>query len=301
MKNGLKIILSVVALVAVLGLATLGYRVLSDRYLQEEGITLTANTTGDPSADAGEPGASETNTPADAQNGSTAAGEATAATAEDTSNKKEDLTINPEMEAKRLLTGETDETGTAGSMPEGGSKLSDKYTADSDQSAATTQEGSDPATQTSADTTGSTAQEERFAAPDFSFQDASGNMVNLSDYRGKPVILNFWATWCGPCRMEMPYLQAAYDTYGSDVNFLIVNLTDGGRDTVESATAFATDNGYTFPLGFDVDYDGAYTYGVSAIPQTYFIDGEGYLLGYHEGTLPSQEALFEAIDTMLGR
>ncbi len=301
MKNGVKIILSVVALVAVLGLATLGYRALSDRYLQEEGITLAESPQADPTGNA-----KDESVAAASEDGANAVAEATSDTGsasetETAANAGKTVEVNPELEAKRLLSGETSETGTAGSMPEGGSKLSDKYTADSDQSAATTQEGSDPATQTSADTTGSTAQEERFAAPDFSFRDASGNTVNLSDYRGKPVVLNFWATWCGPCRMEMPYLQAAYDTYGSDVNFLIVNLTDGGRDTVESATAFATDNGYTFPLGFDVDYNGAYAYGVSAIPQTYFIDGEGYLLGYHEGTLPSQEALFEAIDTMLGR
>ena len=115
-------------------------------------------------------------------------------------------------------------------------------------------------------------------APDFTVYDLEGNEVHLTDFFGKPIIVNFWASWCGPCKMEMPDFDAAYATYKDDIVFLMVNMTDGSRETLEKASAFIVDSGYSFPVYYDTDMDAAMTYGVNSIPSTYFIDAEGYLV-----------------------
>lgn len=135
-------------------------------------------------------------------------------------------------------------------------------------------------------------------APDFTVYDAEGNAVSLSDFAGKPVIVNFWASWCGPCKMEMPDFDAAFAEYGEEIQFLMVNMTDGNRETVEKASKFIADQGYTFPVYFDTDIDAAMTYGVSSIPTTYLIDKEGYIAAYAMGAI-NGEALAEGIRMIL--
>lgn len=122
-------------------------------------------------------------------------------------------------------------------------------------------------------------------APDFTMTDASGEEVKLSDFFGKPVILNFWASWCGPCKSEMPHFEDAYQKYGEDINFVIVNLTDGARETVENASDFIEEQGYTFPLYFDTNTEGAMTYGTYSIPVTYFIGADGVPVAQANGAL----------------
>ena len=134
--------------------------------------------------------------------------------------------------------------------------------------------------------------------PDFTVYDIDGNAVKLSDFRGKPVLLNFWASWCGPCVMEMPEFQNFYETHGQQVNFVIVNLTDGYQETVESASAFIAEQGYTFPVYYDTDIDAAMVYGVSAVPVSYFIDAEGYLVAWQQGML-SADMLQRGMDLLL--
>ena len=136
-------------------------------------------------------------------------------------------------------------------------------------------------------------------APDFTVYDLEGNAHKLSDFRGKPVIVNFWASWCGPCKSEMPDFEEKYQEYGDEVHFLMVNLTDGSQETVETASAFVEGQGYTFPVYFDTDYSGAIAYGVSAVPATYFIDENGSLIAYGKGSL-SQEQLQRGIDMLIG-
>lgn len=136
-------------------------------------------------------------------------------------------------------------------------------------------------------------------APDFTVYDLEGNAHALSDFRGKPVLLNFWASWCGPCTGEMPEIQSFYDSYGDQVHFLIVNLTDGSQETVESASAFIDRQGYTFPVYYDTDMDGAMTYGVSSIPVTYFIDADGAAAAWVQGAM-SESQLQKGIDLLLG-
>ena len=116
------------------------------------------------------------------------------------------------------------------------------------------------------------------AAPDFTVEDADGNAVSLSDYIGKPVVVNFWASWCGPCKSEMPAFQQAWETYGDQVEFLLINLTDNQQETVASAKKFLATTAYTFPVYFDTQLSGAMAYGVVGIPATYFIDAQGYVV-----------------------
>ncbi len=136
------------------------------------------------------------------------------------------------------------------------------------------------------------------AAPDFTFYDAEGTASKLSDFRGKPVILNFWASWCGPCKMEMPDLEKAYQEYGEQIHFLMVDQADGVQETVEKASAFIAQQGYTFPVYFDSDLEGAYAYGVTGIPVTYFIDAEGNFAAYYSGAM-SAGILQQGIDLLL--
>ena len=132
-------------------------------------------------------------------------------------------------------------------------------------------------------------------APDFTMLDRDGNEVTLASFFGKPIILNFWASWCGPCKSEMPDIQKFYEKYGEEVHFLIVNCTDGSRETVETAKAFLADTGYTFPVYFDTTSMGAYTYGASSIPLTFFIYADGSPAAYYMGAM-SESILQQGID-----
>lgn len=129
-------------------------------------------------------------------------------------------------------------------------------------------------------------------APDFSVQDSSEGVYSLSDFRGMPVLLNFWSSNCPPCLAEMPLFQTAWEAYGDQVQFMIVNLTDGYNDTFASAMKVIEENEYTFPVFFDTEIEGAYAYGIRSIPMTFFIDENGVVVSEHLGMLT--EATLEA-------
>lgn len=112
-------------------------------------------------------------------------------------------------------------------------------------------------------------------APDFTVKDIDGNKVKLSDFYGKPVIINFWASWCDICVTEMPEFEEAFKTYGEDVQFMMINATDGSRETLKTAQDFIEEKGYTFPVYFDTSLTASKSYNASALPVTYFIDAEG--------------------------
>ena len=126
-------------------------------------------------------------------------------------------------------------------------------------------------------------------APDFSLTDQYGNTHTLSDYKGKTVFLNFWATWCPPCKGEMPEIQEIYEYYGengSEVVVLGIASPDYGREKdEETVAAFLEENGYSFPVVMDTGGLYAYTYGVNAYPTTFMIDKEGNVYGYVAGQL----------------
>ena len=136
-------------------------------------------------------------------------------------------------------------------------------------------------------------------AKDFTVKNIEGEDVKLSDYFGKPIVLNFWATWCGPCQMEMPDFDEAYQKYGEEIQFLMVNQTDGSKDTVESASAFIADAGYSFPIYFDTTLKAAVAYHVTSIPRTVFINADGTKMAEYKGMM-SGETLQQYIDELLG-
>ena len=137
--------------------------------------------------------------------------------------------------------------------------------------------------------------EQEMTAPDFTVYDAAGEEVRLSDYFGKPVVLNFWASWCGPCKMEMPDFQEKYLELEGEVHFLMVNMTDGARETVETASAFIAESGFTFPVFFDSACEAATMYGVYSLPTTLFIDGSGIPIAQATGAIDA-ETLQKGID-----
>jgi len=113
------------------------------------------------------------------------------------------------------------------------------------------------------------------AAPDFELADLDGNTVRLSDYRGSKVIVNFWASWCPPCRAEMPHMQKFHERYAKDgVVILGVNLTSLEKGA-SAASAFAQKNGLTFPIVLDTDGSVLRQYNVTAYPTTYVLDERG--------------------------
>ena len=132
-------------------------------------------------------------------------------------------------------------------------------------------------------------------APDFYFSDYEGNTLQLSSFEGKPVILNFWASWCGPCKSEMPDIEEAYQTYGDEIQFIILNMTDGSRETVDSARAYIDSQNYSVPVYYDTKQNGAIVFGVSGIPVTFFIDAEGNVDGMYTGA-KSANILQQGID-----
>lgn len=132
-------------------------------------------------------------------------------------------------------------------------------------------------------------------AYDFTVYDENNNAYKLSDFEGKPVVLNFWASWCGPCKSEMPDFEIAYQEYGEKIQFLMINMTDGYQETVSSANDFIKDKGYTFPVFYDSNLEAAKAYSVYSIPATYFIDAEGYIIAWGSGAL-SAENLQEGIN-----
>ena len=110
--------------------------------------------------------------------------------------------------------------------------------------------------------------------PDFTLQTVDGETVSLSDYRGQPVVLNFWATWCAPCREEMPLLQETYEAYRADG---LVVLGVNVRENPEIVQGFLDDLNLDFPVVLDTETDVVNRYLVTSLPVTFFIDREGRL------------------------
>lgn len=118
-------------------------------------------------------------------------------------------------------------------------------------------------------------------APDFTLTDLEGNSVTLSEFLGKPVVINFWATWCPPCKAEMPVIQQMIEDYPGE--FIVMAVNAGEKEDV--IREFVRDNDYDFIFFSDASNSTAYLYGVSGYPTSAFIDEDGILNAMHIGEL----------------
>lgn len=123
------------------------------------------------------------------------------------------------------------------------------------------------------------------AAPDFTVFDQDGRPVKLSGFAGKPVVLNFWASWCPPCKSEMPHFNAVYQDQKDAVVFLMIDQTDGQRETKEKGLQYVTAQGFDFPVYFDTELEASTAYGISSIPTTLFINSEGKIVNSYRGAI----------------
>ncbi len=113
------------------------------------------------------------------------------------------------------------------------------------------------------------------AAPNFNIKRLdTDEIVSLASFKGRPIVLNFWATWCGPCKVEHPVLDWAASKYGNDVVFLGIVF----EDTEDNTKRFLKENGWSFPQLFDPKSTVAVDYGVSGVPETYFINRAGLIV-----------------------
>lgn len=112
-------------------------------------------------------------------------------------------------------------------------------------------------------------------AADFKVLDKNGNDIRLSDKIGKPVVINFWATWCGYCVEEMPLFEEASKAYGDKVDFMMVDLTNGENETITAAQSLIKEKGFSFPVYFDVYGEALSAYNAYVIPRTLFVNADG--------------------------
>ena len=143
-------------------------------------------------------------------------------------------------------------------------------------------------------------------AVDFQLQDQYGNTHTLEDYKGKTIFLNFWATWCPPCRAEMPDIQKIYDSYkeNGDDSLVVLGVASPGQGqegSLEEVAGFLEENGYTYPVLMDTTGEQFAAYGVYALPTTFMIDRDGNVFGYVSGQLTEEIMLDIIRQTMEGR
>ena len=174
---------------------------------------------------------------------------------------------------------------------------------ESGQSETDTDESGKTESQGSADDT------ERTLTPaplsDLELTDQFGNPHSLADYKGKVIFLNFWATWCGPCRNEMPDIQKLYEEYsaqGGDAEVVVLGIAGPGigqEGSEEEIAGFMEENGYTYPVLMDTDGEMFTQYGISAFPTTFMIDKDGNVYGYVPGQM-TEDIMRSIIDQTLG-
>ena len=132
--------------------------------------------------------------------------------------------------------------------------------------------------------------------PDFSGPLMDGGELGLADLRGKPAVLNFWASWCGPCEDEAPLLQQAYEEYGDRIAFLGIDIRDARSDAEE----FIETHGLTYPSIRDETMEIYADFGLTGQPETFFIDPEGVLVRHVPGPV-TEESLFQVLDVLVRR
>lgn len=115
-----------------------------------------------------------------------------------------------------------------------------------------------------------------FKTPRFKLQGLNEEVYSLETLKGKPVVINFWASWCGPCRVEAPELVKLYEKYKNQLEIYAINLTS--NDSIEGAKTFSDEYGFTFPVLLDLDGSVGNRYQIQAIPTTYFVNERGIIV-----------------------
>lgn len=138
-----------------------------------------------------------------------------------------------------------------------------------------------------------------FYAPEFMVTNTLGDKVSLSDYRGRPVLLNFWASWCSPCRAEMPAMERIYREY-KEQGFEILAVNSTAQDSLENAANFVKELGLTFPILFDESGHASIRYQLQALPSSYFIDKHGVIQEVVIGGPMSEALLRIRVERLLG-
>jgi peroxiredoxin len=131
-----------------------------------------------------------------------------------------------------------------------------------------------------------------FAAPDFALETLEGETIALSDLRGQVVALNFWASWCAPCRLEMPAIEQVYRSFG-DLGLVVLAVNTTDQDSIGAAQDFVNEFNLTFPILLDRAGDAARLYEIYGLPTTYFIDRQGIIQEVVVGG-PMSEALVQS-------
>lgn len=137
-------------------------------------------------------------------------------------------------------------------------------------------------------------------APDFKVMNQDGKKVSLHDLLGKPIVINFWASKCPPCRKEMPEFNEVYKKYKDKVNFMMVDAIGFLGETKDTGEAFVKENKFSFPIFFDEDLSAQRTYGVTAFPTTYILDKDGNFSKGQSGML-NGDVLAKALDEELAK
>ena len=136
---------------------------------------------------------------------------------------------------------------------------------------------------------------EPFKAPDFQISDIDGNDIRLSEQKGKLVLFNLWATWCPPCRAEMPSMEELYTKLKDDGFTILAASSLGSNDSLKNVTEYARESGYTFPILFDDDNSIDRSYQTGSIPTSYLIDQEGMILARLVGAIEWDTPEMESI------
>jgi len=136
------------------------------------------------------------------------------------------------------------------------------------------------------------------SAPDFKLTDAEGNSTSLSNLRGKSIILNFWETWCGPCKYEMPLLQdLAFDKEKAEHGLIVLTVNMG--ESAETVQRFMKERGFSFPVLLDIQKSVARYYNVRYIPTTFFIGKDGIISYIRVGAFMNKDQLEQILNTFI--
>lgn len=131
--------------------------------------------------------------------------------------------------------------------------------------------------------------DEKNIAPDFTVFDDENKETHLSEHLGRKTVVSFWATWCGPCKSMVDAFNDLYEDDQEDIEFMMINLTDGIDETVEVAKKYVDKKNLKVPVYYDLSYSAAHSYHIETLPVTVFIDENGYISNIHQGSLTKSQ------------